>query len=59
MFFFSHPKLRRGLRGHDCMILIVGFTTTYACSAYHHWSCEFESSTWRDVLDTTLCDKVR
>jgi len=23
--------------------MVVGFTTTYAISAYHHWSCEFES----------------
>jgi len=21
--------------------MLVGFTTTYAISAYHHWSCEF------------------
>ena len=26
-------------------------------SAYHHWSCEFRIPLWRDVLDTTLCDK--
>jgi hypothetical protein len=32
------------------------FTTTCAISAYHHWSCEFESRSWRCVLDTTLCD---
>jgi len=25
---------------HDRMV--VGFTTTYAISAYHHKSCEFE-----------------
>jgi translation elongation factor EF-1beta len=34
---------------------------TYALSlsyAYHHESCEFESCSWRGVLDTTLCDKV-
>jgi hypothetical protein len=30
----------------------------YAISAYHHWSCEFESRSWQGVLDTTLCDKV-
>jgi hypothetical protein len=30
----------------------------YAISAYHHWSCEFEPLSWRDVLDTTLCDKA-
>ena len=28
-------------RGCDCML--VGFTTTYAISAYHHQLCEFES----------------
>ena len=27
-------------------------------SAHHHYSCEFESRSWRGVLDTTLCDKV-
>ena len=46
----------RGRRGHDRMI--VGFTTTYASSAYHHLSCMFESRSWRGVLHTTLCDKV-
>jgi hypothetical protein len=30
----------------------------YEIGAYQHWSCEFESCSWRDVLDTTLCDKV-
>ena len=34
------------------------FTTTYAISTYQHWSCEFESRSWRGVFDTTLCDKV-
>ena len=29
----------RGCRGR----MVVGFITTYAISAYHHWSCEFES----------------
>ena len=41
---------------HDRMV--VGFTTTCAISAYHHWFCEFEPRSWRCVLDTTLCDKV-
>jgi len=40
-----------GHRGHDCMV--VGFTTTYAISAYHHQRCKFESSSWQGVLDTT------
>jgi hypothetical protein len=34
-------KSRRGR--HGCDLIVVGFTTTYAISAYHHWSCEFES----------------
>ena len=38
--------------------MVVGFTTTYAISAYHHWSCEFKSYSWQGVFDTTLCDKV-
>jgi hypothetical protein len=28
---------------------VVGFTTTYAISAYHHWCCEFESRLGRGV----------
>jgi hypothetical protein len=42
--------------GRDRMV--VGFTTLYAISNYHHWSCEFESCSLRGVLNTTLCDKV-
>ena len=38
--------------------IVVGFTTTYAISAYHHERCEFESCLWRAVLDTALCDKI-
>ena len=34
--------------------MVVGFTTTYAISAYHHW-CEFESIRG---MCTTSCDKV-
>ena len=30
----------RGRRGRDRMV--VGFTTTYAISAYHHYRCELE-----------------
>ena len=38
--------------------MVVGFTTICTISAYHHKSCEFESRSWRDVLDTTLNEKV-
>ena len=43
-------------RGRDRMA--VGFTTTYTFCAYHYYSCEFESRSWRGVLDTTSRDKV-
>ena len=42
--YFLH--LYWGRRGCDRMV--VGFTTTYAISAYHHW-CEFEFRSGRDV----------
>ena len=29
--------------------MVVGFTTTYAISAYHHWCCEFESRSGRGL----------
>ena len=43
----------RDCRGRDHMV--VGFTTTFALSAYHHWCCEFESRSERGVQH---CDKV-
>jgi hypothetical protein len=46
----------RGRRGRDRMV--VGFTTTYAISAYHHQSCEFESRSMRGVLDTILTIRI-
>ena len=42
--------MTKGCRGSDRML--VGFTNTYAISAYHHQKCEFESRSWQDVLDT-------
>ena len=41
-FTFKHQSyiFIRGRRGHHRMV--VGFITTYAINAYHHWSCEFE-----------------
>jgi hypothetical protein len=29
--------------------MVVGFTITYAISAYHHWCCEFKSPSGRGV----------
>ena len=28
---------------HGCDRMVIGFTTTYSISAYHHWCCEFKS----------------
>jgi len=38
--------------------MVVEFTTTRSISAYHHQSVEFEFGSWRNLLDTTLYDKV-
>ena len=54
--YHLQPNNSRGHHVRDRMV--VGFTTTCAISAYHHLSCEFETRSWRGVLDTTLCDKV-
>ena len=40
-------KREEGRRGRDRMV--VGFTTTYAIGAYHHWCCKFESRSRRGV----------
>jgi hypothetical protein len=37
--------------------IVVGFTTTYAISAYHHWCCDRVRISIR-ARCTTLCDKV-
>lgn len=39
------------IRSH-CDRIIVGFIT-YTFDAYHHWSCEHTSQTWRCVMDTS------
>jgi hypothetical protein len=46
------PENKRGRRGRDC--IVVGFTTTYAISAYHHRSCEVESWSGRGVWNPVL-----
>jgi len=51
--YFDLPTFKHlgGRRGRVRMV--VGFTTTCAIK-----SCEFESRSWRGVLNTTLCDEV-
>ena len=64
--FFYPIKLKKsfiwsnwgGCSGHGHDRMVVGFTAPYAISAYHHWICEFESRSWRGILDTTLCNQV-
>jgi len=46
----------RGRRGRDRMV--VGFTTTYAIGAYHHWMLWVRIPLRRGALDTKLCDNV-
>ena len=48
MDFHFFPLVCRGsrCRGHDC--IVVGFTTT----------CAIGACSWRDVLDTTICNKI-
>jgi len=41
----------------DRNFMVVRFTTTCAISGYHHKSFKLESRSWRDVLDTTLCNE--
>jgi hypothetical protein len=47
-------RVRRGL-----FRMVVGFTTTYVISAYHHWCCEFKSRSGRGVqhyVKKFVCD---
>ena len=48
----SYMHIAKHGRGRDG--IEVGSTTTHAISAYHYKSCEFDSRTWRGVLDTRL-----
>jgi len=39
--YINVSQNRMGRR--DRSRIVLGFTTTYAISVYHHWCCEFES----------------
>ena len=43
-------------RGRDQMV--VGFIATCSARAYHHQIYEFESRSWRGVLDAILCESL-
>jgi hypothetical protein len=53
-FYFTVCVISGAVRSYGSLI----FLTTCARSVYHHFSCEFESRSWRCVLDTALCDNV-
>ena len=55
---FTYTSLIVCRGGRDRDRIVVGFKTTCAISAYHHYCCECESRSWRGLLDTTLCDIV-
>ena len=42
---------REGRSSCGCDGMVVGFITTYVISAYHHLRCEFESRSWRGMLN--------
>jgi hypothetical protein len=44
--------LFRGRHSGDHMV--VGFTPTCEIRAYHHLRCEFESPSWKGILDKTI-----
>jgi hypothetical protein len=46
-YIYTKIPKNRGRRG--CGRMVVGFTTTYAISTYHHWCCEFESRSGRGM----------
>ena len=49
---------RHGRDRHGRDRMVVGFTTTYTTSAYHHLNCDYEFRSWRNVLEITLYGKV-
>jgi hypothetical protein len=57
MLWWSKTTIAFEIRcGHDHMV--VGYKATRVINAYHYWRCEFETRSWRALLDTTLCDEV-
>ena len=64
MLYFVHLLIVQIIFNHkdnsDSDRMVVVFTTDGAISAYRlsPKKCEFESCSWRDLVDTTLCDEV-
>jgi len=53
VFGLSTSDDSRGRHGRDR--IVVGFTTTYAISGYHHWRCEVESRSGRGIQHFVCC----
>jgi len=46
-------------RGRDSMVVaFITIPTLYTISAHRHLRYDFETRSWPDVFDTTLCDTV-
>ena len=55
---YSLSKSRHTKGRNQIPIITINIKTACAISDNHHYRCEFGSNSLRDVLDTTLCDKV-
>ena len=51
--YLNFQSTQNALHSRDHMV--IGLTTTYALSAYHHKSCEFEPRSWRCVHFDKVC----
>ena len=49
MLYTSTEDGKGAVEAVSIILMVVGFTTTYAISAYHHRCCEFESRLERGV----------
>ena len=55
----NHDIVYALLNKHHTKIQGLSWSWLYdAINAYHNFSCEFKTRSWRGVLDTTLCDQV-
>jgi len=55
MFYFRCSFHSNYLEGrHDRDRMVVGFTTTYAISSYHHWCCGFDSRSGRGAQHNVI-----
>ena len=56
MLYTSTEDGKGAVEAVSIILMVVGFTTTYAISAYHHRCCEFESRLERGVQQYVIID---